>query len=58
LVDGTIVVVIYFHEEHEVEVFIEKFEVPEQRQERKRMTQLRESMERSSYPGLKVEIGS
>jgi hypothetical protein len=33
LVNGTIVVVIYFHEEHEVEVFIEKFKVPEQRQE-------------------------
>jgi hypothetical protein len=58
LVDGTIVVVIYFHEKHEVEVFIEKFEMPEQLQERKQMMQLRESMERSLYPSLKVEIGS
>jgi hypothetical protein len=58
LVNGTIVVVIYFHEELEVEVFIEKFKVPEQRQEQKRMMQLRGSMERSLYPGLKVEISS
>jgi hypothetical protein len=55
-VDGSIVVVIYFHEEHKVEVFIETFKVPEQHQEQMQMTQLRRSMERSSYPGLKMEI--